>query len=697
MGVVSYFRNLGNALINKRNDNWLSPSNDALFGVVSSESSSGISVNADTAMRSTAVFGCVRLISQSIGVLPFNVYRYTDNTGKRREKATDHPLYPLLHNLPNPEITSITFRECLQAHGCLRGNSYAEIVRDRLGRISALWPIPSSRMLDVQRKNGKLYYLIDIGKGKSAALDKSKVFHIQGLSTNGVTGLGPIQLMKEAVGLTLATEKYGAKLFGNSARPSGALRLPGKLTDPARDNLRKSWESAHQGLENSHRVAILEEGLDWVQIGLTAEDSQFLETRKFQIPEVCRMFGVNPHKIYDLEKATYSNIESQEISFVRDAILPWSTRWEQAGYRDLLSPEERREYFFKLLLQGLMRGETDVRYASYKEGFQNGWMTPNEIRELEDMNTIDSEHGDMFFVPMNMVPADQAGNLISAKIANDNNNKETKDPEENKQTEETETRIEEPKREVRSSKPRRKLIKRFKPILQEAATRMMKIEINDVRNKAKKYLGKRGKFDFSQWLEEFYKKHDKTIRKQMKRTIEAYADAVSEAVLFEIAMDTEEGLDVDVNEFTEEYIENFIIRQINSSRGQLKALVRDTEEDELLDVINTRLDEWEKGAGEARPRAERIADRESIQINGAITRLIGVAAGFSLVWRNNSGDSCEYCRNLNGKTVGGQTAFVEPGEYTPKDNVVPMKIRSPRRVPPLHDGCQCSIELELAA
>jgi HK97 family phage portal protein len=375
------------------------------------ESSSGKNVSEYNAITSTAVYACVRVIAETVASLPLPLYI---RKPKGKEKAINHPLYSILHDLPNEEMTSFSFRETMMAHLLLWGNAYAEIVRDGAGNIVELYPLQPDKMVverDKETKKIRYKYFID---GKQIIYPKEKIFHIPGLSFNGLTGISPISAAREAVGLALAVEEFGSRFFGNGARPGGILEHPGVLKDP--EKLRKQWEEVYKGVGNSHKVAVLEEGMKYHEIGIPPEDAQFLQTRKFQINEICRIYRVPPHLIGDLEHATFSNIEHQSIEFAVHTIRPWLVRWEQAINKCLLTPSERKKYFVKFTIDGLLRGDFKTRMEGYAIGRQNGWYSANDIRELEDMNPISEEKGgDLYLINGNMLPLNMAGAFAKSK------------------------------------------------------------------------------------------------------------------------------------------------------------------------------------------------------------------------------------------------------------------------------------------
>ena len=376
-------------------------------------STAGKNVNEHSAMQMTAVYACVRILSVAIAGLPLHMYRYKDEGGK--EKALDHNLYQLLHDEPNPEMTSFVFRETLMTHLLLWGNAYAQIIRNGKGEVIALYPLMPNRMSVNRDKNGMLYYQYQKSnddaptlEGSSVILSPSEVLHVPGLGFDGLVGYSPIAMAKNAIGLSIAAEEYGAKFYANGAAPSGVLEHPGVLKDPAK--VRDSWNAAFGGSSNSHKVAVLEEGLKYTPISISPNEAQFLETRKFQIDEIARIFRVPPHMVGDLEKSSFSNIEQQSLEFVKYTLDPWVVRWEQSLSRALLSPEEKKTYFFKFNVDGLLRGSYHERMQGYSIGIQNGFMCPNDVRELENLDMISEEDGGFkFMVNGNMVDLKNVG------------------------------------------------------------------------------------------------------------------------------------------------------------------------------------------------------------------------------------------------------------------------------------------------
>ncbi len=363
-----------------------------LFG----SSTSGKRVNETTAMQTTAVYACVRILSEAVASLPLHVYEYSEG-GKRL--LTDHPLDALLHDEPNSDMTSFVFRETMMSHLLIWGNAYAQIIRNGKGEVIALYPLQPDKM-DVERdERGRLYYVYsrytdenpNIKHYGQIVLWPEEVLHIPGLGFDGLIGYSPIAMARNAVGMTMACEEYGASFFANGANPGGVLEHPGVLKNPGK--VRESWNSVYRGASNAHKIAVLEEGMKYQQIGIPPEEAQFLETRKFQINEIARLYRIPPHMVGDLEKSSFSNIEQQSLEFVKYTLDPWVVRWEQALKKALLLPEEKEKIFLKFNVDGLMRGDYQSRMSGYAIGRQNGWLSANDIREMEDLNPISEEEG----------------------------------------------------------------------------------------------------------------------------------------------------------------------------------------------------------------------------------------------------------------------------------------------------------------
>ena len=415
MGIFDYFF--------KSRDKPENRTSGSSYSFFFGSSSAGKRVNERSAMQMTAVYSCVRILSEAIASLPLHVYK-TSNEGSK-EKAVEHPLYFLLHDEPNPEMTSFIFRETLMTHLLLYGNAYAQVIRNGKGEVIALYPLMPNRMNVDRDDKGQLYYeymMTDTDaptmKGTTVKLSPYEVLHVPGLGFDGLLGYSPIAMAKNAIGLAIATEEYGSKFFANGANPSGVLEHPGVLKDPSK--IRDSWTQTFGGSGNANKVAVLEEGMKYTPISISPEQAQFLETRKFQINEIARIFRVPPHMLGDLERSTFSNIEEQSIEFVKYTLSPWISRIEASMQRTLLKPDEKKDMFIRFNVEGLLRGDYKSRMDGYAVARQNGWMSANDIRALESLDRIpEEEGGDLYLINGNMTKLKDAG-IFSGKENTDN-------------------------------------------------------------------------------------------------------------------------------------------------------------------------------------------------------------------------------------------------------------------------------------
>lgn len=452
-------------------------------------------VTPDSAMRVAAVLACVRVLAETIASLPLHIYRRLPNGGK--EKVPDHPLYDLLHLRPNRWQTSFDWREMLQGHLTLRGNAICEKIPGPGGTVSQLVPLnPDSFQKIELLDNGVVRYTYHQQKtGEERILHSNDVFHLRGLSSDGIVGLSVVALAADTIGLSKAAELFGSKFFSKGAKASGVLEHPENLSENALKNLRQSVAQSISG-ENILSPLILEEGMKWKQLSITPEDAQFLETRKFQVTDIARIFRIQPHMIGDLERATFDNIEHQSIDFVIHTIRPWLVRWEQAISRDLIADDE---YFAEFLVDGLLRGDTKSRFEAYGKAITDGWMNRNEVRELENKNPRPGL--DKFLVPLNMAPAG-----------------------EEKEEEQGQPKI-------------------FNALFDDAAERMANAEIRTIESRIDKAAEDRDKFN--KWIKSFYKSHAVYITKVLTPLSEALWDETGESLPLEAMVQelTIEGID----------------------------------------------------------------------------------------------------------------------------------------------------------
>lgn len=652
---------------------------DAFAGGATSKA--GVRVNEETALTNTAVYACVRIIAETVASLPLFLYRRLDDGGK--EKATTHPLFPILHDAANDEMTSFQWRETMMCHLLLWGNAYSEIEYNQGGNVRALWPIPPWRVKVERDGQGMLQYRVYVGDYDTEArvLPASQVLHIPGLSFNGLVGHSPIAMAREAIGLGLAAQEFGARFFSNGAQIGGVLEHPGSLSDKAQENLRRSFEETHQGLSRAHRLMILEEGMKYAQTAIPPQDAQFLETRKFQVTEIARFFRVPPHMLADLERATFSNIEQQSIEFVTHTIRPWLVRWEQALKLKLIT---NKQFFPEFLVDGLLRGDVKSRYEAYAIARQNGWMNVDEIREKENLNPLPDGQGKTYLVPLNMVPADQAGQGDGQAPAGETGGGDGGDP---AGQEGRGYRGVWEQRAIQSAESRRRVALSYRHIFVDVVKRILRREEADVMRAAKKMLSRRDAQSFDEFLDSFYREHEEYIRKQMLPVLLGLAEAIRAEAANEIGT-VEPEMSPEMREFVEGYLAAFIVRYIGASVGQIRQLLAESIQlgEDPIQVIQQRFDEWR----ESRP--DKVANRETVQAGNAFAKATYLEGGVQKLRWASPGKDCKYCSHLDGKVIGINSSFVEKGEdFQPEGTDTPMKTRTNISHPPLHRGCDCVI------
>ncbi len=639
----------------------------------------GATINEKTALTYSAFWACIRVIAKPIAALPLHLYERTGEGS--RERAVRHPLYELLHDRPNSEMTALAFKDVLTAHLLTWGNGYAEIEFGPGGNPIALWPLAPNRVKpERDQKTKKIQYRIILPNGGEQILPKEQVFHLVGPGFNGLKGYSVVSMFRESIGMGLSVQEYGARFFGSGAKPGGVLEHPGQLKEP--DRLRKQWEELHSGLDKQHRIAILEEGMQYKQIGVPPEDAQFLETRSFQRQEMAAIFQVPLHKIGDLERATFSNIETQGIEFYTDTLLYWLSLWEQTINWKLIPRFEQDKYFANFLVDGLLRGNQGDRYNAFAIARQWGWLSANDIRRMENMNPIGKE-GDIYLIPLNMVNAKDIDRLDFnvGPDSDDDRNIKT-----NLKILEKTTKGQ---RQIRAAQTRTRLVRQYEKVFANSAARYVKQETKDIREAMEKYLSERNIVNFEIWLDEYFANRE-ALKKRMRPAFMALAEVIYEEASEEVGKKTDKMPD-EAKKFMDEYLDAFSKRYNGSSKGQIKALVRRAQnegEEEVEDLIDVRLSEWEDR------RPSKVAKGETVQIGGAIARLAFIAAGIvKLRWIAMGSDACPFCQELNGKIVGIEKPFVGKDDTLESEDGT-MKIFKPSFHPPLHQGCVCTIVAE---
>jgi HK97 family phage portal protein len=627
---------------------------------------SGAMVNEKTAMQNVAVFACIRILAETPASLPLFVYRRQRNGG--RERAPEHPTYSVLHDMANPEMTAMTFRETVQGHAVGWGNGYAYIVRQD-GWVTELWPLLPDKTRPA-RVNGQLVYNVLLPNGEQRILNPVDVLHVPGFGFDGLQGYNPIRLAREAIGLGMAAEEFGARFFGQGTNLGGVVEHPGKLGQQAHENLRTSLTQSYQGLGKSHLLLILEEGMKYQKFGVPPNEAQFLETRKFQVTDIARLFRVPPHMIADLDRSTYSNIEFQAIEFVVHTLRPWLVRWEQAINYKLFTPRERKKYYAEHLVDGLLRGDAKSRAEALATLRQNGIINADEWREIENMNPQEGEVGKQFWIMSNMIPvvspapesAEPGPDLPAGTRAI-------------------------PERRDNSVNARVRLAKAYERLFEDAGRRIVRREKADIEKIGLKLLAENPE-RFDRWLDEFYEAAPEWIARTIMPVVLSYAEAVQALAAEDI--DAAVGMTRELEEFASKYATAFSMRYTSSSAGQVRHVVDQAVRGgaDPVDAVTQRITEWE----ERRPG--KVAMNETVQENNAIAREVYKAAGASRIkWQNTGSATCPYCTELDGKVVPITRPFLDnderlQAEETGSDGT---RIRRPTHHPPVHQGCGCMI------
>ncbi len=638
-----------------------------IFGA-GQESASGEVVNAETALGQDAFLSGVRYIAETMAALPLFVMQTMQPRGKRR--AMEQPLYDRLHAQPNPWQTTFEWRDMLFHHVILRGNAFGELVPADDGGAPYVVPLHPDRvtpfwvaeiMPESPRRNERAYEY-QPPNGRRRVIFQDEMFHLTFMPDDGLRGRSVIEYAAETIGAGLAARNYGARFFGNNARPGLVLKHPKTLSKQAVRRLLEEWDQNFRATKQ-WKTALLQEGLEVEKVGLTNEDAQFLEHLEFDREAMAIILRIPPHKVGALRRATFSNIEQQSIDAVIDTVLPWAVRFEQAANRDLLTRVERqRGFFIKLLIDGLMRGDFESRHKGYAIGRQWGYYSANDVLELEDRNPI--EGGDVYLVPLNMVPADQVGRMMTAGA----------------ERALAELRLLPEASEARSLASLVRLKAAHAPTFEDAARRLLKREADTVERQFRRQVQERSLADFLVWLTQFYTDFEATAARALTPALESYAAAVST----EAAGIVDPAAEAPAMEnFVASYAEAYAARHARESQQALEAIVADAPPQEAAERLATTLEAWRT------ERPGHVARAETSQAVNAFARFVWLKVGVrKLRWVTF--DPCPLCAPLGGRIVGIEREFVQAGEkVTGKGR--PTLSAGKTFHPPLHNGCDCMV------
>lgn len=643
------------------------------------QSLAGPVINEEGALRNMTVFACVRLVSQSLASIPLILY---EKRGRQRLRATNHPVYRVLHDLGNDEMTAFEVTEARLAAGMLWGNAFGEIEYDDTWNVRGIWPMaPGSVGVERNQANQLEYTYWSERLNQGFVLPAWRVLHLRYLIVRGAVGISPIRAAMNAVGLGNAIEEFGSKYFANGSRPSIILKHPKVLTPEAYARLRGSFEETWSGLNNAHRVNILEEGVTADAIGIPPEEAQFLQSRKYQVAEIARLYGVPLDMLADDAASTYASVEQHGMNLRTYTLMPWATRDQQAVQRDLLTEEERRRFYVEYLFDGLERADVNTRTQAFSTMRNIGAMSANEIRERENMDPIAG--GDTYWQPLNMVEvnADGAPTEIRAQLPGGRVARFT--GERRAQTDEEIDKL---------MKHRQKLFRQYQPVFEDAASRLVNRELADLRRAVKKHLqkrddGQRSVDDFRDWLSKFYSE----LRDVVPGLFEAVLSSLAEHMASDVATEIDKedpGYTDEMRDYVAKYLDNFAGEYVASSERQLKAILMAAAADDVdpAEAINTRLDGWEE------TKAQKTGRQQTFEAgNALVVGLYGAMGVAQMRWAAR-GDSCPYCKRLNGRIVGVNEAFVAGGDSVHGDEgSEPMKVRRTKRHAPLHGTCDCVV------
>ena len=468
---------------------------------------SGVRITNDNALQVATYFACVRNISEDIAKLPLITYKPIEPQGKERIK--DHPLYALLHDQPNSEMTAMTFREALTSHALNWGNGYALIERDRFGDVTALWPLRPDRVSQLRQKDTlRVVYEVRQDDGQTITFNAFDIFHVHGVGFDGLVGYNIAHQARESIGAAIAAESHGAYFFKNGSNSSGVLEIPVAMSEKAKQNLKTSFNKEFGGEENTNKTIVLEEGCKFNKTSISPDDAQLLETRQFSVPEICRWFRMPPNKVGDTTRAQgWSTLEQTNTDYVVDTLLPWLTRWEQEIRRKLLRDSEKQDgVFVKHLVDALLRGDITTRYGAYSIGRQWGWLSADDIREKEEMNALPDDTGKDYLIPMNMKVAGEPDPVpVAPQLPPE---PEPEEAEEDKPAAVTvivemppEKQIEP---EAKDDKPSARMMAML--FMDDITGRITKAELKEIQKHIEYAEDEKEKF--SQWLNAFYGKHE---------------------------------------------------------------------------------------------------------------------------------------------------------------------------------------------
>lgn len=629
--------------------------------IAKTNTSAGVPVDEVSSLKYLTVYACVSLIAGDIARLPLIIYQKMEDGSKR--KALNHPLYDLLHNTPNEEISSFNWRETVQAQLLLWGNSYNLVQRNPFsGEVLSISPIENPGGMVVKRTNkGIIYEWYE--DGEKIVKQRKDILHLAGFGFNGLMGISNISLAKEAIGLGLAAESFGSTYFSNGNHPSGIVTLPMEaqpMEEAEEEEYLKALKKQYSGLGKHHQMMVFQNGEKYQQVTIPLNDCQFLESRNFQKDEICGMFHVPPHKIAKHgQNSNYNNLEQENQGYLDSCLTHWTTRWEQTLSQQLLRKDERQQGFYiEFLIAGFLKGDMKARAEFYRTLFNMGYPL-NRILNKENENPVDG--GNQGFIPLNMIHMDKADEVLNV-----GSKKETK-------------ALPLPKIETRSIIARDRISGQYYPLIERAIEDVIAIEIAGISNKI-------NSVSLEDEIKSFYDEFPKIVINRISPVLSSLGIAIRDSAAEDMGVEPES---IDIDKFISDYIDGYGNRHSKDSRNQLLKLIRDGDERSIEtrnEQVIERLKEWRT------LRPEKVVDNEIVRVTCAVFQHSVHYVGHSIVWRTR-GKSCPFCNSLSGKRVSTGGLFLGKGESIDIDGLKPFKSKGIKRHPPLHKGCDCYLEI----
>ena len=632
-------------------------------------SMAGIKLSPEGALKNAAFWNGCNLIAGTLSTFPLRVLRHIDGGGK--EPATDLTLYRLLKFKPNDYQVPSTWKRQLQLHLLIHGNAIFQKVETRGGDYAG-FPVlnPARTKLFIPFDGSEMLYKYTRSDGSVRTFKRSEVVHMLGLSNDGLIGYSPVLTVGGAIGIGLAAEMYAALFFEQGSRPVGALTTDTMMKPDKKKEIAESWLAAYGGNQNFHKVAILDNGLEFQSLGIDQDKAQMLETRIFQIAEVARILNIPPHMLKDLSgrASGYNSTLQQFIEFGVVTMTPHTVHWEETLASELLTPSQWGAFSIKFSMEGLLRGDPESRSKFYNAMFGMAAYSPNDILELEDRNPI-GEQGDQRFIDARYLPISQPGESQEAV------------PQEGR----SEVRSWED-RANNSAKVRRRYQQQYQRVLTQAAEGVIAEEVKGVRSIYTSALGSRQSGSLELDLEEFYRDFRGVVVSRFTPHLTAYAELIHDAAAAELGNEDEMG--EDMRRMVRDYADALAMRQTETSLRELRRIIRESDgEDDLRDSLDAKMDEWsEEDPGQ-------VGQRESVKAGGALYIAAIAAMGVRKKVSRTAGDSCPICRRLDGRVVEISQPFVRKGETIDPDaeGTEPITFQRTLGHPPWHSGCDCLV------